>query len=185
MVNDRISIPDIANPNQSPMVVITDKKHDFSIFPPINHENLNLFTNQQTPQSQSQSQSPPSFSHSDCETWGEYSPPPLDSSLRKGGDFIGWLCIGFQILRSKFVSTVSSFRNHGGAIRSFGLPAATVVFIVMMLMRRRKKNRRRNLTPNESRLVQTIMEKDGVCSNSFTLILHFVYFYVSFAISNF
>jgi hypothetical protein len=181
MVNDRISIPDIANPNQSPpMVVITDKKHDFSIFPPINHENLNLFTNQQTPQSQSQSQSPPSFSHSDC----EYS-PPLDSSLRKGGDFIGWLCIGFQILRSKFVSTVSSFRNHGGAIRSFGLPAATVVFIVMMLMRRRKKNRRRNLTPNESRLVQTIMEKDGVCSNSFTLILHFVYFYVSFAISNF
>jgi hypothetical protein len=190
MVNDRISIPDIANPNQSPpMVVITDKKHDFSIFPPINHENLNLFTNHQIPQSQSQppppSCSPPSFSTSDCETWGgEYS-PPLDSSLRKGGDFIGWLCIGFQILRSKFVSTVSSFRNHGGAIRSFGLPAATVVFIVMMLMRRKNKNRRRNLTPNESRLVQTIMEKDGVCSNSITLILHFLYFYVSFAISNF
>ncbi|GAU46123.1 hypothetical protein TSUD_192840 [Trifolium subterraneum] len=161
MVNHRI-----ANPNESPMVVITDKKHDFSIFPPINHENLNLFTNHQIPQPQSQLQSqstlscsPPSFSTSDCETLGEYS-PTLDSTLQKGGDFIGWLCIGFQILRSKLVSAVSSCRNRGGAIRSFGLPVATVVFIVMMLMRR-KKNRRRILTSNESRLVQIIMEKDG------------------------
>ncbi|PNY03418.1 hypothetical protein L195_g026748 [Trifolium pratense] len=170
MVNDRIhhhrgSIPVIANPNESPMVVINDKKNDFSIFPPINHENLNLFTNHQIPpQLQPQSPpscSPPSFSTSDCETCGEYS-PQLDSTLRKGGDFIGWLCIGFQILRSKFVSAVSSCRNRGGAIRSFGLPAVTVVFIVMMLMRRKKNRRRnRNLTPNESRLVQIIMEKDG------------------------
>ncbi|MCI12798.1 hypothetical protein A2U01_0033905, partial [Trifolium medium] len=31
-----------------------------------------------------------------------------------------------MILRSKFVSAVSSCRNGGGAIRSFGLPAVTV-----------------------------------------------------------
>lgn len=167
---------------ESPMVVISDSKDDYSVFPPINHENLNLLTNHQMSfslsqsQSQSQSQSPPSSSSSDCHMSGEYSslPPPLDSSLRKGGDFIGWMSIGFQILRSKFFSAVSSFRNPGGAIRSYGLPAAIVVIIIVMLMKR--KESRRNLTPNESRLLQIIMEKDGVRSNSITLTLHFVYF---------
>ncbi|XP_058761653.1 uncharacterized protein LOC131635066 [Vicia villosa] len=151
-----------------PMVVITDNKDDFSVFPPINHENLNLITNHQTPSSQSQSQllstpssSSPSFSTSDSDKWGEFSSlsPPLDSSVRKGGDFIGWMSIGFQILRSKFLSAVSSCRNPGGAIRSYGLPAAVVVIIVVMMMKR--KESRRNLTPNESRLLKIIMEKDG------------------------
>ncbi|CAI8599235.1 unnamed protein product [Vicia faba] len=69
------------------------------------------------------------------------------------------MSIGFQILRSKFFSAVSSIRNPGGAIRSYGLPAAMVVIIVLMLMKR--KESRRNLTPNQSRLLQIILEKDG------------------------
>ncbi|CAI8610081.1 unnamed protein product [Vicia faba] len=126
-------------------VVISDKKDEYFVFPPINHENLNLLTIQQTPSS------------SDCDKWGQYSSlsPPLDSSLRKGG----WMSIGFQILRSKFFSAVSSIRNPGGAIRSYGLPAAMVVIIVLMLMKR--KESRRDLTPNQSRLLQIILEKDG------------------------
>ncbi|CAI8595175.1 unnamed protein product [Vicia faba] len=69
------------------------------------------------------------------------------------------MSIGFQISRSKFFSAVSSIRNPGGAIRSYGLPAAMVVIIVLMLMKR--KESRRNLTPNQSRLLQIILEKDG------------------------
>lgn len=165
MVDDRIAVPVNANENEFPMVIITDNKDEFSIFPPINHENLQLFTNQQIPQSKSlpSPSSSPSFSPSDCDAWEEEClslSSPFDSSLRKGCDFIGWLSIGFQILRSKLVSAVSSFRNRGGANWSFGLRAATVLFIVMVLIRRRK-NRRRTLTPNESRLMQIIMEKEG------------------------
>ncbi|CAK8563204.1 unnamed protein product [Lathyrus sativus] len=153
---------------ESPMVSISYNKDDYFVFPPINHENLNPLTNHQIPCSKSKSQLqllsqlPPSSSSSDCHMSGEYSslsPPPLDSSLRKGGDFIGWMSIGFQILRSKFFSAVSSFQNPGGAIRSYGLPAAIVVIIVVMLTKREES--KRNLTPNESRLLQIIMEKDG------------------------
>ncbi|KEH31962.1 transmembrane protein, putative [Medicago truncatula] len=165
MVDDRVVVPVNANQNEFPMVIITDNKDEFSIFPPINHENLQLLTNQQIPQSKSPPS--PSFSPSDCDAWEECLSlsSPFDSSLRKGCDFIGWLSIGFQILRSKLVSAVSSFRNRGGTNWSFGLRAATVVFIVMVLIRRRK-NGRRTLTPNESRLMQIIMEKEGVRLNS-------------------
>lgn len=163
MVDDRVVVPVNANQNEFPMVIITDNKDEFSIFPPINHENLQLLTNQQIPQSKSPPS--PSFSPSDCDAWEECLSlsSPFDSSLRKGCDFIGWLSIGFQILRSKLVSAVSSFRNRGGTNWSFGLRAATVVFIVMVLIRRRK-NGRRTLTPNESRLMQIIMEKEGKIS---------------------
>ena len=187
MVDDRVAVPVNANENEFPMVIITDNKDEFSIFPPINHENLQLFTNQQIPQSKSPSSSP-TFSPSDCDAWEEYSSlsSPFDSSVQKGGDFIGWLSIGFQILRSKLVSAVSSVRNLRGANWSFGLRAATVVFIIMVLIRRRK-NRRRTLTPNESRLMQIIMEKEGVRLNSihyFNIAFH-LFFYVSLQFQNF
>jgi len=190
MVDDHVTAPVNANQNEFPMVIITDNKDEFSIFPPINHENLQLFTNQQIPQSKSLPSPPssPSFSPSDCDAWEECSflSSPFDSSLRKGCDFIGWLSIGFQILRSKLVSAVSSFRNRGGTNWSFRLRAATVLFIVMVLIRRRK-NRRRTFTPNESRLMQIIMEKEGVCLNSihyFNIALH-LFFNVSFQFQNF
>ncbi|XP_004508716.1 uncharacterized protein [Cicer arietinum] len=174
MVDDRINhhhhhvtTPVNVNRNELPMVIISDNKDD--VFPPINHENLHLFTNHETLKSQSQSQSSPSsssspsFSTSDCETWGDYSSfsSPFDSQLRKGGGFIGWLSIGLRILRSKLISTVYYFRNrssHGGAIWSFGLPAVVITVIVLL---RWKKSRTKNLTPNEIHLMKIIMEKDG------------------------
>lgn len=169
MVADQIRLSNELPPLA--MVTISDNE-DYSVFPPINHENLDVFSNHNIPQSQS----PPSSSSSssslltfDCDTWGEYSPslsPPFDSRARKGGEFTGWLSIGIQILRSKLISTVSSFRNpspNRRSIWSFGIPAAAVLTLIMVLMRW-KKNRR---TLNETRLMKILKEKDEVISIQF------------------
>ncbi|XP_057416005.1 uncharacterized protein LOC130710677 [Lotus japonicus] len=136
----------------SPMVIIHDI-NDCAVFPPINHENL---SNQDTPQSPSP---PPSSSSSssclttDSDTW-------VDPHVRKGGDFTGWVSFGFQFLRSK----LSSFWNRGAAFWLIGwLPAAAVVFScwILVMMAKKNRRRRRSLTPNETRLINIITEKDG------------------------
>ncbi|XP_020228037.1 uncharacterized protein LOC109809204 [Cajanus cajan] len=101
------------------------------VFPPINHENLQILSldsDQHVPHS------PP-------------SPQPVNSHLR------GWIGMGFHILRSK----ISSLRKRG-AIWSIGVSAAALLMSCWIIGTIRKK---RTLTPNEARLINIIKDKDG------------------------
>ncbi|KAK7330332.1 hypothetical protein VNO77_24522 [Canavalia gladiata] len=148
------------NPNDWSM---HDNKDAF-VFPPINHENLQIPSHQTIPNSPPSSlSSSSSYSSSSLSSSSSSSSLPFDSQLRKGSDFIGWLSIGLQILRSKFLSTLSSFRNQRGAIWSFGVPTAALVMSCWVFVTmRKKKSKRRSLTANEARLINIIKEKDGV-----------------------
>ncbi|XP_027333267.1 uncharacterized protein LOC113848086 [Abrus precatorius] len=146
-----------ADPKDWSMVVIHDDEKDAFVFPPINHENL------QIPQ-HSSSSSPSSFSSSDSDLWTpSSSSSSFDSQISKGGDFVGWMSIGVQILRSKLLAAFSSFRNCAadrGTIWSFWVPAAALLMSCWVAVKKWKR-RRRILTPNETRLINIIKEKDG------------------------
>ncbi|XP_061346674.1 uncharacterized protein LOC133292288 [Gastrolobium bilobum] len=163
--NDDYVLPN-RNSNDCSMVVIHDKK-DYSIFPPINHENLQILSNQFVPQSPPSSSSSSSSSSSECScsTFDSdlrglsSSSSPFDSRVRKGRDFIGLMSVSLEILGSKLFAMVSSFRNRAcadrGAFWSIGVPAAAIVMSCWIIMLTRKKRR------NETRLINIIKEKDG------------------------
>ncbi|KAI4343907.1 hypothetical protein L6164_011202 [Bauhinia variegata] len=140
------------------------------VFPPINHENLHISSNShqfeyitESPSSSSSSSSVSSFSPSETDTWVLPSPTPSDSLVRKNGHFAGWMGIGLEVLCSKAVAVVTSFRNYSinkAAIRSIG-PAASVVLLswwiyiqVWRWLRRRRRQTR------EKHLMTIINQKD-------------------------
>jgi hypothetical protein len=165
------------------MVVIRDSStiyNDYSIFPPINHENLYISSHisqeQQyplSPSSSSSSSSPPfpfsssfsslsSSSPSDFIALGPQSAPPSDSRVKRAGELTRWIGIGFEVLRCKALALVSSFRNYHatkGAFWSFGpLAAAAVVFWMLFMRARRRRRQKESL----DRLMEVIKEKDEV-----------------------
>ncbi|KAK7292191.1 hypothetical protein RIF29_07959 [Crotalaria pallida] len=130
------------NTNSNSMVVIRDDD-ECSVFPPINHENLQILSQPQPSPSQS-----PSPSSSSSSTLSSFSPSDSDASpslspsnanahrLTRGSDFVAWMGMGLTILRSKLFAIVSSFRNRGAsqrrALSSFGLPAGAVVITQLL-----------------------------------------------------
>ncbi|XP_019451546.1 PREDICTED: uncharacterized protein LOC109353656 [Lupinus angustifolius] len=156
---------DPLNPNS--MVLIRDF-NDFSVFPPNNHENLQIFSHHhsipESTSSPSSSSSFSSFSPSDSDSLS-----PFNSQLRRGADFVAWMSLGIHILRSKLYAIVSSFRNCDSerrVVSSIGVPAGVVVMLCWIMMRFwwwvRKWRKKRNFKRNEIRLRNIIKEKDEI-----------------------
>ncbi|CAL0307195.1 unnamed protein product [Lupinus luteus] len=153
--------------NFNSMVLIRDT-NEFSVFPPNNHENLQIFSNHnsihESTSSPSSSSSSSSFSPSDSD-----SVSPFNSQLRKGAHFVAWMSFGIHILRSKLYAIVSSFRNSASerrVVSSIGVPAGVVVMLCWIVMRFwwwvRKWRKKRSFKQNQIRLINTIKEKDEI-----------------------
>lgn len=162
-MEDDVHIPLNTNSNNWSMVVIRDNS-DYSVFPPINHENLQIFSHPQPQQHDDPiPESPPSPSGSD--TWGLFSLSPFNSHVRKGGDFVLWMTMGFDILRSKLLAMVSSFRNrasHRWALSSIGVVMSCWIFMRFWCWLRKRRRRSLTLTQNEIRLMNIIKDKDEI-----------------------
>lgn len=161
------------------MVVIRDTlpNNDCSVFPPINHENLNHHEEQDrplspslssssSPSSSSSLSSSSSFSHSDTDSSDPESPGPSDTQvLETVGKANLWLSIDFEVLRSKLLAFASSFGYNGGGIRgriqSFcstaGIVATAVMFWSLYMRGRHRRRSRENL-------MLLVKEKDEVSS---------------------
>ncbi|KAF7806219.1 uncharacterized protein G2W53_038380 [Senna tora] len=158
------------------MVVIRDSQHhnDHSVFPPINHENLQIpshsiqyFNLPESPSSSSSSSSVYSSlpSDADADAWVPSSSPPPNSQLRKTGDFAEWMSIGLEILSSKAFAVVTSLRNSAanrGAIWSIGSAAAALVMSWWMCVQfwswLRRRSRRH--THGGNHLTAIVKQKD-------------------------
>ncbi|PON70359.1 hypothetical protein TorRG33x02_257250 [Trema orientale] len=170
-----------AHLRESTMVLIRDSlpNNDFSVFPPINHENLLSKEEQQDPFPQtppappslsfspssssslsSSLSSSSSFSPSDSDASDPESPLASDSRLKISAEENWWVAFGFEVLRSKLRRFASSAFGGNGAFRwkawSFtsgaGI-AAVVVMLWSLFMRARLRRRQESL-----RLI--IKEKD-------------------------
>lgn len=159
-----------SNPKQWSMVTIRDSPHnpistnsDCSVFPPVNHENLQISLphNQQHQHPSSKSSSPPplSLSSSDFGTRG------LSSNSKEAA--VGWLDSGLELVRAKICSVFSLLSNDGarrGASWSFG-PVAGMAVVLMWWWLCRRIRRRRSQRESVEHLRLIIKEKDEVRFN--------------------
>ncbi|KAE9602196.1 hypothetical protein Lal_00049531 [Lupinus albus] len=153
--------------NSNSMVMIRDS-NDYSVFPPNNHENLQIFSqNHSIPESTSSPSSSSSFSSFSLSDSDSLS--PFNSQLRRGADFVAWMSVGLQILRFKFYAIISSFRNSASerrVVSSIGVPAGVVIMSCWIMMRLwwwvSKLRKKRSFKQNEIRLMNIIKEKDEI-----------------------
>ncbi|XWS51161.1 hypothetical protein CRYUN_Cryun12cG0153600 [Craigia yunnanensis] len=137
------------------MVMIRDSlpHNDFSVFPPVNHENLHHQIQQQQQQQQPPFKStilPPSDA-------SDVIPSSADRGIGE------WLGIGLQILRAKIVSLACYFGYKNGTIgrafRSFqGVIGVAAVVLLWSLCKRIRRRRCRK--ESMERLKMIIKEKD-------------------------
>ncbi|KAK9278793.1 hypothetical protein L1049_028371 [Liquidambar formosana] len=157
------------------MVVIRDSlSDDCSVFPPINHEGLHISSrhNHQNPECPSPSPSLPSLpspSPSPSDETGEdpQSSSPSNYRIRLPVDVSRWFAIGLEVLRSKFLGIVPSFRYNaaiGGSVWSFAPVAGLVTSLLLSLlyMRVRRRRHRRCLEQSRDHLLLLIKERDEV-----------------------
>ena len=141
------------------MVMIRDSlpHNDFSVFPPINHENLHHQIQQQQ---QQQQQQPPFKSTvlppSDA---GDVIPSSADRGIGE------WLGIGLQILRAKIASLACYFSYKNGTIgrafRSFrGVIGVAAVLLLWSLCKRVRRRQCRKDSKEQLKMI--IKEKDEV-----------------------
>ncbi|PON68932.1 hypothetical protein PanWU01x14_092490 [Parasponia andersonii] len=142
-----------AHLGESTMVLIRDSlpNNDFSVFPPINHENLLSKEEQHhpfpqtppappslsfSPSSSSSLSSSSSFSPSDSDASDPESPLASDSRLKRSAEENWWVAIGFEVLRSKLRRFASSAFGGNGAFRwkawSFASGAGIAAVVVML-----------------------------------------------------
>lgn len=154
------------------MVKIRDSLHpqfnkindfDFSIFPPTNHENLHIPSDQDQEHHQQQPKDPSSKPPSQPLFLqpSDLSTQQLTWCSREG--FIGWLGFGFEVLRAKICSMISLFGQNGATRGAFWSAAGMAVFVIWWWFCRRVRQRRR-LSGRESveNLKVIIREKDEV-----------------------
>lgn len=159
---EQLQIPNKTQSKESPMVTI---RHSHSlpnpqndtescIFPPVNHENLQILShnnNQQQHPSSKSSSPPPSLSVSQC-----------DLSSEKVVNW--WVDYGLEVLRTKICSFISLLENKDGASKgafwTFGRVAGIVVVMWWWLCRRRRNQRER-----VEHLQRIMKEKDEVRVN--------------------
>ncbi|KAH9618861.1 hypothetical protein KSS87_006251 [Heliosperma pusillum] len=97
---------------------------DFSIFPPINHEDLPV--NHAPPLPHSPPHAPPSFGSNDLKS---SSSPPLPPKCRKNlTQLIKWFDFALHFWNSKLVSFLTRFHVHG-VFSSFCSVVATASFL--------------------------------------------------------
>lgn len=155
-------IHSITHPKQLSLITIrgsleSPKNDDVSVFPPVNHENLQIPSHPTRDQRKQQDPSTKSSS--------SLSLPPSDFSADSSKEVklvIGWLDFGLEILRAKIMSAYSWFCNDGESRRvfdSFG-PVAGVAVLVLWwwLCRRIKRGRRARESVEHLKLI--IKEKD-------------------------
>ncbi|EXB38550.1 hypothetical protein L484_008578 [Morus notabilis] len=149
------------------MVVIRDSvpKTEFSVFPPINHENLHLSSRsnheKEDPFSPPFSLSPSSslassssfssFSPSDSDLSDPDSPVASESLLKRSGE-VGrwWVGIGLEVLRARVLRLVSSFGGNGvvwwkASCFAAGAGIAAAVMLWSFYVRARHRKRVKNL----------------------------------------
>lgn len=147
---------EITQSKQWSMVVIRDslRRNDLSIFPPANHENLQISTQEiqklQNPSSKSTLPSP-------CESdVSEVSPVPSDRG------FTSWVDVAFRALRAKVISIPSLLGLARGAFWSFHRVAGMATVVLIWWLRMRARRRRWQHRESIDHLKTVIREKDEV-----------------------
>ncbi|GAV71542.1 hypothetical protein CFOL_v3_15034 [Cephalotus follicularis] len=134
------------------LVAIKDRSHknnnnnDLSIFPPNNHENLHIPSQQHSNQQQQKQKQ-----------FDAYRLAPPRSPIKCLG-------IGFEVLRAKICSIAASFWSYNddsarGSVWSF-LPAAGVALMLTMWWLSRRLRRQSRDRLNMDRLMVAIKERD-------------------------
>lgn len=162
---EQLQTPQKAECKECPLVTIrhfhslSNPKDDTEscVFPPVNHENLQILSHNSKQHEHSSSKLP------------ALSLSPCDVSSEKAVN--GWLHYGFKVLRTKIYSMVSLFESKDGARKgafcTSGRFAGLAIVVIWWWFCRRRRNQRERV----DNLKLIIKEKDEVSVNWFIIII--------------